>query len=163
MREAEKRDRVPYSSWVRMGLVTATPGDAIDYDFIHERILRDADGLQLEAVGYDPWNAEATRIYLENHGVTMVKMRQGVATLSGPCKELERCVIEGVLDHGNDPVLAWMAENVQVKTDENGNIRPVKPDHAGSAKRIDGIVAAVMAIGVGQITEPVAEAGICIL
>jgi phage terminase large subunit-like protein len=163
MREAEKRDRVPYSAWRRLGLVTATPGDAVDYDYIHERILSDADGLQLEAVGYDPWNAEATRIHLENHGVTMVKMRQGVATLSGPCKELERCVIEGVLDHGNDPVLAWMAENVQVKTDENGNIRPVKPDHAGSAKRIDGIVAAVMAIGVGQITEPVAEAGICIL
>ena len=163
MREAEKRDRVPYSAWQRAGLVTATPGDAVDYDYIHQRILSDADELQLEAVGYDPWNAEATRIYLENHGVAMVKMRQGVATLSGPCKELERCVIEGVLDHGNDPVLAWMAENVQVKTDENGNIRPVKPDHAGSAKRIDGIVAAVMAIGVGQITEPVTEAGICIL
>ena len=154
MREAEKRDRVPYSAWVKKGLVTATPGDAIDYDDIHARILDDADGLQLEAVGYDPWNAEATRIYLENHGVTMVKLRQGYQSLSGPCKELERATIEGVLDHGNDPVLAWMAENVQVKTDENGNIRPVKPDHAGSAKRIDGIVAAVMAIGVGMITEP---------
>jgi phage terminase large subunit-like protein len=92
-----------------------------------------------------------------------VKMRQGVAPQSGPCKELERSVIEVALDHGNDPVLAWMAENVQVKTDENGNIRPVKPDHAGSAKRIDGIVASVVAIGVGLITEPVQEAGICIL
>jgi phage terminase large subunit-like protein len=163
MREAEKRDRVPYSAWVRMGLVTATPGDAIDYDYIHNRILADADGLQLTAVGYDPWNAEATRIILEDEGLTMVKMRQGVATLSGPCKELERSVIEGVCDHGNDPVLAWMAENVQVKTDENGNIRPVKPDHAGSAKRIDGNVAAVMAIGVGLITEPAHDAGICIL
>jgi phage terminase large subunit-like protein len=163
MNQAEKRDGVPYSLWRNAGLVTATPGDAIDYDYIHTRILADAEHLQLTAVGYDPWNAEATRIFLENEGVTMVKMRQGVATLSGPCKELERSVIEGVLDHGNDPVLAWMAENVQVKTDENGNIRPVKPDHAGSAKRIDGIVAAVMAIGVGLITEPVQEAGICIL
>lgn len=163
MREAEKRDRVPYSQWVKRGWVTATPGDAVDYDMVHERVLADADKLQLEAVGYDPWNAEATRIYLENHGLTMVKMRQGVATLSGPCKELERAVIEGVLDHGNDPVLAWMAENVQVKNDENGNIRPVKPDHAGSAKRIDGIVAAVMAIGVGMITEPEAVGGFCVL
>jgi phage terminase large subunit-like protein len=56
-----------------------------------------------------------------------------------------------------------MAENVQVKTDENGNIRPVKPDHAGSAKRIDGIVAAVMAIGVGLITEPSYDAGLTVL
>jgi phage terminase large subunit-like protein len=51
-------------------------------------------------------------------------------------------------------VLEWMAENVQVRSDDNGNIRPVKPDHQSSAKRIDGIVAAVMAIGVGQITKP---------
>jgi phage terminase large subunit-like protein len=56
-----------------------------------------------------------------------------------------------------------MAENVQVKTDKNGNIRPVKPDHAGSAKRIDGIVAAVMAIGVGLINEPVPDGGFCVL
>ncbi len=154
MMEAEKQDRVPYSHWVKLGLVTATPGAAIDYPTIRRKVLQDANEFQLEVVGYDPWNATDMAQQLENEGLKMLEVRQGMASLSDPCKELERCVIEGVLDHGNDPVLAWMAENVQVKTDENGNIRPVKPDHAGSAKRIDGIVAAVMAIGVGQITEP---------
>ncbi len=154
MHEAERRDRVPYSRWIKDGWVTATPGDAIDYSYVHRKILQDCERLNVGAVGYDPWNAEPTRIHLENEGVTCVKMRQNVGTLSGPCKELERCVIEGVLDHRKDPVLAWMAENVQVKSDDNGNIRPVKPDHGGSAKRIDGIVAAVMAIGMAQLTEP---------
>jgi phage terminase large subunit-like protein len=163
MLEAEKRDRVPYSAWVRAGWVTATPGDAIDYPTIRAHVLADADGLQMAAIGFDPWNAVDMAQQFENEGLTMVQVRQGMASLSGPCKELERCVIEGVLDHGNDPVLAWMAENVQVKTDENGNIRPVKPDHAGSAKRIDGIVAAVMAIGVGMITEPQPAGGFCVL
>ena len=163
MREAEKRDRVPYSAWVRAGWVTATPGEAIDYSYVHQRILADAERYTFGAIGYDPWNAQPTRIHLENEGLTMVEMRQGAKSLNLPCRELERAVIEGTLDHGNDPVLAWMAENVQVKTDENGNIRPVKPDHAGSAKRIDGIVAAVMALGVGMVTEPVVEGGFCVL
>ena len=154
MRQAEQRDRVPYSRWAEAGWVTATPGDAIDYSYVHNRILADHDRYNFGCVAYDPWNAEPTRIYLEDRGVTMLKMRQGAMSLSTPCKELERCVIEGTLDHSNDPVLEWMAENVQVRSDDNGNIRPVKPDHQSSAKRIDGIVAAVMAIGVGQITKP---------
>jgi phage terminase large subunit-like protein len=154
MREAEGRDRVPYSAWVRGGWVTATPGEAIDYSMVHDRILADSERYHFGVIGYDPWNAQPTRIMLENEGLTMLEMRQGAKSLNLPCRELERAIIERTLDHGNDPVLAWMAENVQVKTDENGNIRPVKPDHAGSAKRIDGIVAAVMAIGVGMITEP---------
>ena len=157
MREAEKRDRVPYSKWVEAGWVTATPGDAVDYDYVHRRILKDAERYNFGAVAYDPWNAEPTRIFLENHGLTMIKMIQGMRSLSSPCKELERCVIEGQLDHGGDPVLRWMADNVQVKSDDNGNIRPVKPSHAGSAKRIDGIVAAVMSIGAAILQEPKAR------
>ena len=157
MREAEKRDRVPYSKWVEAGWVTATPGDAVDYDYVHRRILKDAERYNFGAVAYDPWNAEPTRIFLENHGLTMIKMIQGMRSLSSPCKELERCVIEGQLDHGGDPVLRWMANNVQVKSDDNGNIRPVKPSHAGSAKRIDGIVAAAMSIGAAILQEPKAR------
>lgn len=153
MREAEGRDRVPYSAWAAAGWVTATPGETVDYSYVHRRILEDSERYVIGAIAYDPWNAEPTRILLENEGLTMVSMRQGQKSLNLPCKELERCVLEGTLDHGGDPVLAWMAENVQVKTDENGNIRPVKPDHAGSAKRIDGIVATIMAVGVGMITD----------
>ena len=153
MREAEKRDRVPYSAWCREGWVTATPGDAIDYDLVHARILHDCDTYQIRAIAYDPWNAEPTRLLLEGHGATMVKMRQGYMSLSTPSKELERAVIEGDIDHGCDPVLESHADNVQVKSDENANIRPVKPDH-GSAKRIDGIVATIMAIGVAMLVQP---------
>jgi phage terminase large subunit-like protein len=162
MRDAEKRDGVPYSQWVKEGRVTATPQSSINYPMIRQHVLADAEYLQLTAVGYDPWNAEDMRQQLEAEGLNMVEVRQGMASMSEPSKELERSVIEGTFDHANDPVLGWMADNVQVETDKNGNIRPIKPEH-GSTKRIDGIVASVMAIGVGLITEPVQEAGICIL
>ena len=40
----------------------------------------------------------------------------------------------------------WMADNVQIKTDDNGNMRPVKPDYHASNKKIDGIVATLVAL-----------------
>lgn len=163
LREAEQRDRVPYAAWARAGYVTPTPGQTVDYSVVHQWILEQSEKYEIGSIGYDPWNCEPTRIYLEDKGLSLHSMRQGVATLHGPSKELERAVIEGVLDHGGDPVLAWMAENVQVKTDENGNIRPVKPDHGASGKRIDGIVATIMAIGTAQLVAPEPEAGFCFL
>lgn len=45
--------------------------------------------------------------------------------------------------HGGHPVLRWMADNVTVTSDSNGNI---KPDKKKSTEKIDGIVALVMAL-----------------
>jgi phage terminase large subunit-like protein len=154
MQEAERRDRVPYSMWAKAGWVTPTPGDTVDYDYVHARVMADAERYAIQAVGYDPWQAHHTWKYFEMQGLTCVKVSQGASGMSSPAKELERCVIDGKLDHSGDPVLEWMAENVQVKTDHNGNITLVKPDHHASAKRIDGIIAAVMAIGMAQVLEP---------
>jgi len=146
MREIEDADRVPYSQWVREGHVIATPGDVIDYNVIIDTILSDADKLQIEHIGYDPWNATSTAQRLEEEGLSVVKVNQNISQLTEPSREIERCVIDGTLQHGNDPVANWMASNVEVWTDNNGNIRPVKPKHGQSGKKIDGIVAAIMAI-----------------
>lgn len=146
----EDRDRVPYRTWIKQGYVTATPGAVVDYSIVEMDIVNDACELDIVRVGYDPWNAEASRQRLEANGVECVALRQGVATLSAPCKELERVVINGGLDHGNNPVLAWMASNVEVATDINGNIRPVRPQHNRGAKKIDGIMALVYMIAIAM-------------
>lgn len=146
----EDRDRVPYSLWIRQGWVTATPGKVVDYSFVEADILADASRLDLVRLGYDPWNAEATRQRLEGEGVECIALRQGYATLTAACKELERCVINGTLDHGNNPVLDWMVSNVEVQTDVNGNIRPVRPEHNSGSKKIDGVMALVFMIAVAM-------------
>jgi phage terminase large subunit-like protein len=65
--------------------------------------------------------------------------------LGEPAKALEKAIKSGTLDHSGDPVLAWCLENVEVKTDDNGNIRPVKPSH-GSQKKVDAVSALLNAI-----------------
>ena len=149
-KEIERVDRVPYDQWRRDGWVTFTPGEVIDYEFVHKQILDDVKKYKIRTVGYDPWNAEQSRQVLEKQGVNCVQVRQGVASLSAPCKELERCVIAGTLDHGHNPVSSWCMSNIEVQTDANGNIRPVKPAHNQRTKKIDGLVAAIIGMAVGM-------------
>jgi phage terminase large subunit-like protein len=145
LEEYERRDGVPYFQWIKDGRITAPPGESINYDYLHERILADSKKYQLEFIGFDPYNATQTTLFLEGEGLQMVTVRQGAATLSAPMKDLERLVAEGLLDHGNDPVLEWMAENVEIVIDTNANIRPVKSERTRS-KKIDGIVALIMSL-----------------
>ena len=144
MEKRERRDRVPFSAWVRHGYVEATPGNVIDYEYIKQRIKQVAAEFKgLREIGYDPWNATQLAIQLEEEGFHVVPVRQGFQTLSPAAKELEREVLSGELKHGGNPVLRWMAANVVLATDPAENI---KPDKAKSAERIDGIVALCMAI-----------------
>jgi len=146
----EDRDRVPYSTWIHQGYVTATPGKVIDYSFVERDIVADCRRFEVLRVGYDPWNAEPTRQRLEGEGIECVSLRQGYATLTAPSKELERCVINGTLDHGNNPVMEWMVSNVEVQTDINGNIRPVRPEHNAGSKKIDGVMACLFFVAVAS-------------
>ncbi len=56
---------------------------------------------------------------------------------------MEREVLKGNFHHGRNPILDWMICNVAIRQDASGNIRPDKDE---SRDRIDGIVAAIMAL-----------------
>ena len=51
--------------------------------------------------------------------------------------------LERKIAHGGNPVLRWMMDNIYVKTDPAGNI---KPDKEKSTEKIDGAVALIMAL-----------------
>ena len=76
-------------------------------------------------------------------GFTVVPFGQGYASMSPPTKELMKLTLEKKLAHGGHPVLRWMMDNIYVKTDPAGNI---KPDKEKSTERIDGVVALIMAL-----------------
>lgn len=143
MRERVKRDRVPYDVWVREGLMTATPGNVIDYGWIRADIERFADRHQVQEIAYDRWNATEIVQNLADKGLTMVPVGQGFASMSAPMKRVEALVYSKQLHHGGNKVLRWMTDNVQATEDAAGNI---KPDKGKSREKIDGIVALIMAM-----------------
>lgn len=145
---AEKTDGVPYRRWAEAGLVTLTRGNRIDYATIKRDVLADCEEYGIRQIGVDPWNADYMVQELQAEGLDIVNVRQGFASLSQPSKQLEAAIADGTLLHGGNAAAEWQADNVEVDTDANGNIRPVKPKHAASGKRIDGIVATVIALAV---------------
>jgi len=80
---------------------------------------------------------------LEGMGFTIVPFGQGFRDMSPPTKELMKLVLEKKLQHGGNAPLRWMIDNVFIKTDPAGN---VKPDKEKSTERIDGAVALIMAL-----------------
>lgn len=80
---------------------------------------------------------------LEGEGFTMVPFGQGFKDMSPPTKEFYKLLMEGRIIHGGNPVMRWMSGNVVVDRDAAENIKPTK---AKSPEKIDGIVAAIMAL-----------------
>jgi phage terminase large subunit-like protein len=137
------RDRAPYRHWQALGYLFATPGNRIDQDAIRDHI-RDVirPAYDVRQIGFDPWNAGNLEKNLQGDGFDVVEIPQTMAHMSGPSKEFEADVLDGLVDANANPVLGWMASNVVVQRDNKDNIYPVKKHSRG---RIDGIIATLIA------------------
>lgn len=142
-RKRALNDRVPYVDWIRDGFITATEGNSIDYTKVEADIVEYFKKYNILELQYDRWNATHITQRLEGHGLEMIPMTQSFQTLSGPSLEIERLITQRKLAHNNNPVLKWMARNVAVLQNGEGQIRPSKKK---SRERIDGIMTLVMAI-----------------
>lgn len=143
-RRRERRDRVPYETWARQGLIEMTPGNVVDYGVIRRRTGELGARFRINEIAIDPWNATQVALELQDDGFEVVTFGQGYRDMTAPTKEFEKLVLSGRLRHGGHPVLRWMASTISVETDAAGNLKPSKKK---STDRIDGIVAAIMALG----------------
>lgn len=142
-RRAPMADQI--DAWRREGFLTLTPGDSIDYEYIKQQILADCATFDVQQIGYDPWTALQTATQLEaelGEGV-VVPVRQGYKTLSPPSKLLETLVARQAINHGGNPVLRWMADNVVIEQHPDEAIKPSKKK---SSEKIDGVIALVTAL-----------------
>lgn len=159
IKEHVKRDRVPYDRFVKQGALFDTPGNVVDYAFIEQRILKDAEKFRIAHYGnqkreahegglaIDRFNATGTAVRLEQEGIPVVLFGQGFVSLSAPSKELERLVMCNGFHHGGHPLLRRHAQAVAVEMDAAENIKPTK---AKSNGRIDGIAGFVNALGIAE-------------
>jgi phage terminase large subunit-like protein len=144
--ERERRDRVPYRQWADAGLIELTPGNCIDSRLIIQRVIALSERFNIKRVSFDRWGARQVVQALQDAGVEVADMGQGFAAMNAPSKELERAVLSRQLAHGGCSLLRWQATQATVKTDPSGAIRVAKPDRMKHARRVDSVVALVMAL-----------------
>lgn len=141
--EKNKIERRMLDNWISQGLITLTDGTMIDYGFIERDIIEDANRFDMQEIGFDPWNASGLNTSLEGEGLRLVQVRQGPQSMGDATKNFEGLVVSHLLNHGGHPVLRNQAAGVSLRTDSNEN--PM-PDKSKSRRRIDGIVATIIAL-----------------
>ena len=138
-----RRDKVPYDLWVKSGHLTATDGNAVDYEVIKLQILLLKEQFKLKWLCADKWQSEMMRQELRKKGVRSLVIEQTMAGMTSGMKEFERLLRGGELTHDKNPVARWCFGNVSTATDGNENIKPMKNK---SIERIDLMVALIDAM-----------------
>lgn len=144
--EREERDKVPYRTWHRLGLIEAPAGRAIDQNAIVRRLAEIVAIFDLRGLAYDRWRIEALLKLLADEGIELPTepFGQGYADMGPAFSALETAMLNRALRHGGHPVLTWCASNTRITTDPSG-ARKVAKDRC--REKVDGIVALVMAMG----------------
>lgn len=144
MKDRHHPDDAPYDIWAGRGLIRVVPGNKVNkrvyLDWFIE--MREKYDIYPLYVGYDPWHIDDSLLlqFQQELGKNvMVPVRQGVATLSQPMKDLKADFGAQKIVYDANPIDRWCLANTYVKTDVNGNIQPMKGQQA--KKRIDGAAA----------------------
>lgn len=146
LHERDDRDRVPYAAWRDQGYLRTKPGKAIRPAQVAADVAEICAMFDVVSIGYDRWGIEALKVAMENDGISLplVPHGQGFKDMAPAVKEFEARLLNGQLKHGGHPILTAHASAAVLDEDPAGNRKPVKQKATG---RIDGIVAALMAIG----------------
>lgn len=144
-----KSDGVNYTQWVTDGYLNSIPGPTIDDDVIFNSIMEDNKHFQINVIEYDPRFAHQLVSKLEASGIKCSAFRQSSTEFTSPIQQIEAIVLKQLLNHNNNPILAWMNSNVLLKRYPNGGLMF---DKERSTERIDGMPALAMALG-GYLTD----------
>lgn len=140
----EKADRELYKYWKQMGLLKITDGNVTDYDYITNDLMTNSNIVNIQKVGYDKYNSTQWAITATDLGLPLEEYPQTLGNFNKPTREMERLLLSGKAVIDNNEITRWCFKNVTLKSDYNGN---VKPNKSINAKKIDGAISMIQALG----------------
>jgi phage terminase large subunit-like protein len=149
LQDMVRRDRVPYDQWVKEGHLELTEGRTTKLSVIEDAIREAYSKYSVQMLAYDPWSTKQLAENLERDlGAPIFKFEQNIGKFTAPTKDYEKRILNHEFRHNRNPIYRWNLDCVTIYSDANGNARPVKPDRMKDSRRIDGIVASIMALAV---------------
>lgn len=133
-----------YPGWVETGELIVTPGNTIDFGRIEADLLEVTKRFSVREVAYDPWQMTQFSQRMMSLGLPMIEYPANVGTMSEPMKHLDALIRNGCVRHDDNGCMTWQIGNVVCHEDVKGNVYPRK---SSKANKIDGAVAAIMALG----------------
>ena len=117
----------------------------IDYSVVEDFILsiEDKYGVQVQAIGYDRWNALSTAQKLEKAGYNLVEVGQRSSVLHPPTKLLKEKILNGEFKYEENKLLEINFQNARCTYDTNKNLYVHKKKSTG---KVDMVISLINAI-----------------
>ena len=143
--EKSTYEKVDYNELCRTDKVFACGDRVIDYAFVEKFILdmEETFGVQIQAIGYDRWNALSTAQKLENAGYNMVEIRQHSSVLHPPTKLLKEKILKGEFSYTENKLLEINFQNARCAYDTNKNMYVNKKKSSGKVDMVVSLINAV--------------------
>jgi phage terminase large subunit-like protein len=141
-----RQDSVPYDQWLKAGHIEVTQGNVTDWRYVCRRIKELSTVFKIHDIGFDRAGARDIVSDLTDEGIVCTDVSQAMMSLTAPAKRLQELILSTKLVHTGNPILRWNLDCASIYGDSNGNIKVLKPDIGKSSKRIDGIIALIIAM-----------------
>ena len=138
-------EKVNYRELIKTGKVIACGDKVIDYAVVEDFILglEAKYGVQIQAIGYDRWNALSTAQKLERAGYNLVEIRQHSSVLHPPTKLLKEKILAKEFGYENNTLLEINFQNARCTYDTNKNMYVHKKKSTG---KVDMVVSMLNAL-----------------
>ena len=145
MEEKSTFEKINYTELAKGTHVIACGDRVIDYNMVEDFIMsiEERFGVQVQAIGYDRWNALSTAQKLEKAGYNMVEIRQHSAVLHPPTKRLKEFILEKKFKYTENKLLEINFQNAKCSYDTNKNLFVTKKKSSG---KVDMVVSLINAI-----------------
>ena len=130
---------------VKSKILMLTEGNVMDDRQVSDYIKQQVEKYQMtKEIGYDAYNAASLVARLNEEGLPIKKVGQGMAVLNNPSKQVEKLILQKSIKHDGNPFVAWQLGNCEVFVDVNSNIK-VRKNSADTSAKVDGIIAMIIA------------------
>ena len=148
-----QRERDLFNVWIDKGHIRTVPGPVIKYRFMAQQLGELLGDYDIRAIGYDRWRIDDFKVDMEEIGVDLPlePYGQGFKDISPAVEYFVELALSGRLRHDGNPVLNACVANAITTKDPAGNIKIDKEkSNRASSVRIDGLQAALMALGTAK-------------
>ena len=143
--EKNSFEKLDYREFIRACKAIACGDKVIDYAVVEDYILaiEEKYNVQVQAVGYDRYNALSTAQKLERAGYNTIEIRQHSSVLHPPTKRLKEKILAGEFQYTANKLLEINFQNARCTYDTNKNLYVNKKKSKG---KVDMVVALINAV-----------------
>ena len=147
--EKSANEKVNYREFIRKGKVIPCGDRIIDYAVVEDFILglEEKFDVQIQAIGFDRWNALSTAQKLERQGHNLIEVKQHSSVLHPATKLLKESILEKSFQYTENTLYEINFQNARCVYDSNKNLYINKKKSNG---KIDMVVSTLNALCILQ-------------